>query len=260
MTLKPAKEGTGVLFVRSDVPSERSFIRADYRNVTDTSLCTKLSNEYRVSIGTVEHLSAAIWGCGIDNIIVEVDGPEIPVMDGSSKAFVFMIKCAGIKYFSSKRRAIKITKEVVISSDKCEVIVMPYDNCMRVEMNIDFESKVIGKQSNCIVGREDFLVSCADARTFGFVNELEYLRKKGLAKGASLDNAIGIDGDVVLNHDGLRYDDEFVRHKILDAVGDFALSGINIHGMFVCNKSGHGINNLVLHKIFENDNCYAQTS
>lgn len=259
LTLKPAKENTGIVFIRTDITSENNFIEASYLNVTDTLLSTSISNSAGIQVSTIEHLMAALWGCEIDNVIVEVDGSEVPVMDGSSKAFVFMIECSGKKLQNAPKKHLKILKETKIINKDSEIIVSPF-NSMRVDLTIDFNDKVIGKQNFVFSDKEFFKNNIADARTFGFVHELEYLRSKGLAKGASLDNAIGIECDVILNHNGLRYSDEFVRHKLLDLLGDFYTIGGNMIGSIIGYKTGHTINNQFLRQLFSDPYAYQWVS
>lgn len=258
LTLKPAKSDTGIIFIRTDISYSENFVKASYLNVSETTLCTRLSSDNKnFSISTVEHLLAAIWGSGIDNLIIELDGPEVPIMDGSSKPFVFMLECAGTQTLKSKKPYLKILKEVFVDNGNGSTnIVSPSDD-FSLQITIDFPTKAIGRQSLSYRERSLFNKDIASARTFGFLHELDYLKGKGLAKGASLNNAIGIDQDVILNHDGLRYEDEFVRHKMLDAIGDFSLASNNIIGAFECIKPGHNINNILLRKILENPNNYS---
>lgn len=255
VTLKPAPANMGVVFVRTDVSQIDNKIVALYNNVCDTILSTSIKNDSGARIETIEHLMAAIWGCGIDNIIIEIDGPEVPIMDGSSKPFIFMIECAGIKAQNAKKKHLILTKEISISDNGCDIFAKPSDE-LQIELTIDFASSAIGKQTHTLGAPGNFRDQIADSRTFGFLHELEYLQSRGLAKGASLDNAIGIDKDVILNHDGLRHDNEFVRHKMLDLLGDIFNVGGNcmfeIHGY----KTSHALNNKFLHKIFENPSCY----
>ena len=218
VTLKPAKPGTGVVFVRTDVATLDNKIQASYCNVFDTTLSTSIKNNAGIQVSTIEHLMAAIWGCSISNIIIEIDGPEVPIMDGSSKPFVFMIECAGKKQQNAAMRFLKLIKEVRVSDNGSEIIAQPSTETY-IDLTIDFASPVIGKQQHVFSSNVSFKDEIADSRTFGFVHELDYLQSKGLAKGASLDNAIGIDKDIILNHEGLRHKNEFVRHKLLDLLG-----------------------------------------
>ena len=259
LTLRPAKANTGIVFVRTDVREEINFVQATYQNVSETYLSTTIKNEHNVQVSTIEHLMAALWGCGIDNVVAEIDGPEIPIMDGSSKAFVFMIECAGKKLQNAPKRYLQILKTVKVSHKDSELVCTPA-NSMSVNLTVDYSSKVIGKQSLAFSNSESFKDNIADARTFGFVGELEYLKSKGLALGASLDNAIGIDQDTIMNQDGLRYADEFVRHKLLDLFGDLYNSSANVVGEIIGYKTSHALNNELLQQIFSDKTSYKWVS
>lgn len=255
LTLKPAPANTGIVFVRSDVRDVTNVLHAHFSNVTDTLMSTTISNDAKVRVSTIEHLMAALYGYGIDNVIVEIDGEEVPIMDGSSKPFIFLIECAGLEYLKAPRRIMKILREVEVSHDGNSILVSPSDH-FGIEVGIDFASKAIGKQSMKIDDLKMFSDEISAARTFGFMHELEYLKSKGLARGASLENAIGIDKDKILNEDGLRFENEFARHKLLDCVGDFYNAGADILGHFTCNKPGHQLNHEILVKIFSDPNNY----
>ena len=259
LTLKPAAENTGIVFVRTDLNSDNNFIEATYANVTETSLCTGIKNASSAKVSTIEHIMAAIWGCGIDNMIIELDGEEVPVMDGSSKPFVFMIECAGRKLQKAPKRFLRILKEVKAVHKDCEIIAAPASS-LNVDLTIEFESKAIGKQNFILSGAESFKSEIADARTFGFLHELDYLKSKGLAKGASLENAIGIDKDIIMNPEGLRYEDEFVRHKLLDFVGDLYTAGAPVIGAFSAHKTSHALNNQFLRELFADPTNYTWVS
>jgi UDP-3-O-[3-hydroxymyristoyl] N-acetylglucosamine deacetylase len=261
LTLKPAKANAGIVFIRTDIQSQDNYIKADFEKVSETSFCTTISSDNKFfQISTIEHLLAAIWGSGIDNIIIEIDGTEVPIMDGSSKPFVFMLDCAQTKYLKEKRKYLKINKEIIISQDSGSENILTPSTKFSINIDIDFKSKAIGKQSLKYDDRAKFNSEIAGARTFGFIHELDKLKEMGLARGASLDNAIGLDKDVILNHDGLRYENEFVKHKLLDAIGDFSLASGNIIGSFICKKPGHNINNLLLRKVFDNKSNYSWVS
>lgn len=259
LTLKPAKQNTGIVFIRTDVTATNNFIEASYANVHETSLATSIKNSGGVQVGTIEHLMAAIWGCGLDNLIVELDGPEVPVMDGSSKPFVFMIECAGQKIQNTPKKYLKILREVKVSHKDCEIIASPA-NKLNIDLTIHFATKAIGRQNLTFSNVLNFKEDIADARTFGFVHEVEFLKSKGLAKGASLDNAIGIDRDTILNHNGLRHKDEFVRHKLLDMVGDLYSAGGNIVSSITGYKTSHALNNQFLRELFSNPYNYEWVS
>lgn len=257
INLLPAKANTGIIFRRIDIADKaKREIKADYKNVSNTVLCTTISNEYGVSVSTIEHIMAALWGCGIDNIIIELDQQELPIMDGSAEPFVFLIECAGIKELSAPRKIIEILKEITVTEGDASLTVAPSSE-FEITLDIDFENKVIAKQTSVFDANSlSFKLDLARARTFGLVKDVEYLRSIGLAKGASLDNAIAVSEDSVLNEHGLRYNDEFSKHKILDSIGDFYLAGGFIQGKFHANKSGHALNNKLLHKIFATKDAF----
>lgn len=250
MTLNPAKAGTGIVFKRTDILDRNNIVAADYRNVTCTKLGTTVSNNENVSVGTIEHLMAALWGCGVDNALIELDGPEVPIMDGSSEPFVFLIECAGAQELGMPRRVIEVLKPVeVIEGDKRASIV-PAAN-FGVSLEINFNSSVINSQKHSFDATDvSFKTDLSRARTFGFEHEVEQMRSMGLALGGSLDNAIVVSGDKVLNKDGLRYQDEFVRHKVLDCIGDIYLAGSYIQGHIDASRTGHALNNKLLHALF----------
>ncbi|WP_395477607.1 UDP-3-O-acyl-N-acetylglucosamine deacetylase [Rickettsia endosymbiont of Pantilius tunicatus] len=256
LTIEPTKENTGIIFVRTDISSENNYIEAKYFNVSDTLLSTTISNSNKIQVSTIEHIMAALWGCGIDNAIIKIDGPEVPIMDGSSKPFVFMIECAGKKLQNAPKKYLKILKEVTAAHKDCELICRPSDH-MKIDLTIDFNSKAIGRQSLVFSKQESFNDNIADARTFGFTKDVDYLQSKGLALGASFENAIGIDDqDKVLNPDGLRYQDEFVRHKLLDLFGDLYTSGNNIISSINGYKTSHALNNELLQRIFSDSTSH----
>jgi len=256
MTLKPAPIGFGVAFRRTDVTDRDSLVPAHFDTVVDTRLCTCVGNAAGVTVGTIEHLMSALAGSGIDNVLVEIDGPEVPVMDGSSHPFVFLIECAGVVAQEAPRRAIKILEPVSVSEGGASARLDPADDGFSVSFEIDFPVAAIGHQTFEI----DFPVTdtpaglyrgeLAPARTFGLLEDVERLNRMGLALGGSLANAVVIGGGKVMNEEGLRFDDECVRHKALDAVGDLALAGAPIIGRFSGFKSGHAHTNLLLRALF----------
>ena len=257
MRLCPAPINHGIVFHRTDIQDLNPFIAARYDNVVDTRLCTVIANEDDVRVGTVEHLMAAFAGCEIDNALVEIDGPEVAIMDGSSEPFVFLIDCAGIAEQDAPRRAIEIRKPVTVDMDGKRVTLSPADS-YAIDFEIDFDSKAIGHASLGVeMVNGTFRHEIAQARTFGFLHEVEYLQANGLARGGSLDNAVVIDGDTVLNEGGLRFKDEFVRHKVLDCVGDLYLAGAPLIGHVDAVKAGHQINNAALRALFADPSAYA---
>ena len=257
LTLIPTnKPNMGIIFVRTDITGIDNYIPALYSKVLDTALATSIANDAKVKISTIEHLMAALHGCGIDNVIVEVDGPEIPIMDGSSKPFVFMVEYAGIKYFNTKKKHLKLLKDIRVTDKDCEIHARPSDNTM-IDLTIDYPSSAIGKQQMRFSDVSKFNQEIAPSTTFGFLQHLYYMQIKVLAKGASLDNAIGIDKDVILNHEGLRYKDEFVRHKMLDLYGDLYTTGGKILANINGYKTSHYLNNQFLRKIFSDPYSYS---
>ncbi len=251
----PAPENTGIVFKRTDL-SENNIIEANYALVVETRLCTVIANEFGAKVSTIEHILSAFWGCGIDNATVEIDGEEMAIMDGSAAPFVALISKAGIKTQAAARKYLQITKPVVIEHEGKTIELHPHDE-FSVECDIEFAHAAIGQQAytyNAAADSYNHLVS--RARTFGFAKDVEQLKQMGLARGASLSNAVGIDDDGVMNPEGLRYKDEFVRHKILDCIGDLYLSGYRILGKVVASKAGHSLHNLILRKLFAEPDCY----
>jgi UDP-3-O-[3-hydroxymyristoyl] N-acetylglucosamine deacetylase len=256
LSLNPAPVDFGIVFKRTDITGFDNLIKADYRNVTKTNLGTTLSNAEGTMISTVEHLMAALWGCGIDNALIEVNSAEIPIMDGSSEPFVFLIDCAGVKEQEKNRRIVKVLKQIEVRDGDKFVRIEPASD-FAVTLEIDFASKAIASQK-CVFDSSEvsFKTDLCRARTFGFEHEVDYMRSQGLAKGGSLENAIVIKGDEVVNVEGLRYTDEFVRHKILDCIGDFYLAGTRIEGHFTGYKTGHKLNNQTLHTLFADKSAF----
>jgi len=253
LILEPAPANTGIVFIRTDVTQHPNIIHATYNNVTETSLSTIVSNEHGVKVSTIEHLMAALYSFQIDNLIIKIDGSEVPIMDGSSRPFIFMLECAGTKLLDAKRKSIKVLKELEVSHGDAFITVKP-DNSLEIDTSIDFASNIIGKQQMTFNSRSAFKDEIAAARSFGFVRDLKYLNSRGLALGVSLQNAVGIDEQDKALVD-LRFEDEFVRHKILDSIGDFYTAG-NVIGNFRCHKSGHFLNNQILRKIFADSSNY----
>lgn len=250
MTLHPADVDTGIIFRRTDVAGNGAEIPARWDRVVDTRLCSVLGNDDGVTVATVEHLMAALAGCGIDNTIIEINGGEVPIMDGSSEPFVFLVECAGVVEQDAPRKVVRVLKPIVVEHEGSRVELHPSDR-FGVDIEIDFDSEAISQQRLALrVVNGAFSKELASARTFGFLHEVEAMRSAGLAKGGSLENAIVVSGDKILNEDGLRFDDEFVRHKALDAVGDMYLAGGQILGAFIGYRCGHALNNKLLHALF----------
>lgn len=252
LRLLPSDANTGLVFRRVDVTDRDNLIPARWDYVVDTRLCTVVANKAGVSVGTIEHLMAALSACGVDNAIIELDAPEVPIMDGSSVDFIEAIRKVGLKTQTAPRRAIKILKEVtVVDGDKTVTLKPGIGSHFKTE--IEFAHPSIGQQGFEIeLFNGDFETKIADARTFGFAHEVKALRAVGLALGGSLDNAVVLDEKTIMNPEGLRHDDEFARHKVLDAVGDIYIAGGPIIGSYEGYKPGHNMNNRVLQALFAN--------
>ncbi len=256
MQLLPAPPNHGIVFRRRDVAGAAGILKADYRNVRDTRLCSMLINEAGTRIGTVEHLMAALYGAEIDNLVVEIDADEVPVMDGSSAPFLFLFECAGTIEQAATRRAIEILAPLAIEEGEARLELLPGKG-FSAEFEIDFKSDAIGRQRlNVTLDPAAFRQEIARARTFGFEHEVAQLRAMGLARGGSLDNAVVISDGRILNEDGLRFEDEFVRHKMLDLVGDLYLAGGPLLGHVRATRTGHRHNNAALHALLANPQAW----
>ncbi|MCK4944883.1 MAG: UDP-3-O-acyl-N-acetylglucosamine deacetylase [Alphaproteobacteria bacterium] len=256
LTIIPALPSTGIRFIRTDVQDRPNIIPARWNFVTETRLCTMLSNNHDVNVSTVEHLLSAFSGLGLDNAIVEIDGPEVPIMDGSALCFVKALDEVGLVNQKIPRRVIRIKKTVSCKEKGKEISLSPADG-QYFGFEIDFENPLIGFQKHIHNMTEDaYRRDIAPARTFGFFHEVEQLKKAGLARGGSLDNAIVIDGDKILNPEGLRSENEFVHHKIQDAIGDFFLTGMRLMGRYYGIRAGHDINNKLLHTLFSRPDAF----
>lgn len=245
VTLKPAARDTGVIFIRADKPM---VIKAYAGAVIDTAFATTIGHN-GVKIRTIEHLMAALAGLGIDNIYIEVNGPEIPILDGSSTEFISIILKAGIAKQGKKRPYLRIKRPFAFEDGPSRIVAFPY-NGSKITYMISFNHHGIGEQKISLdITEESFAREIAPARTFGFLKDIEYLRTNGLAKGGSLENAIILGENGILNSTGLRFPDEFVRHKVLDSIGDFSLLGFPIYGHIIAGKSGHSSNIKFLKKL-----------
>ena len=259
LTVRPAEEGAGVRFVRTDVTDRDAVIPALVTKVTTTELGTNMSNEAGVSVATVEHFLAACSGLGVDNIIAELDGPELPILDGSSRPFVDLLKQAGLKQQGAPRRMLKILKPVEVRHGAKFVRLSPGKG-FEMRVIIDFPTKAIGRQEiRFVMAPGAFARDVAWARTFGFVHQAERLHAMGKGLGASMDNTIVVEGDAILNPGGLQADDEFVRHKLLDVIGDLFLAGGPIEGLYEGEQPGHALNNQLLRAVFADATSFAWT-
>ncbi|MDF1846974.1 MAG: UDP-3-O-acyl-N-acetylglucosamine deacetylase [Parvibaculaceae bacterium] len=260
LVLAPADANTGIMFRRTDLDTtDRAItdIPARYDSVIDATMCTTIGNAAGTKVATIEHLMAAVSALQIDNLLIEVDAEEVPVMDGSSDAFMALLDQAGLTPLAEPRRYIRVLEPIALEDGLKKATLGPLDEGFRINIDIDFENPVIGKQElDVVVSPDSFKHEIASSRTFGFLKDVELLYSLGLAKGASLDNAVVLDGDEVMNEDGLRWPDEFVRHKVLDAVGDLALAGAPILGLFKASRTGHAFNNQVLHALFANPDSW----
>tara|TARA_R110002167_G_scaffold27444_4_gene93296 strand:- start:13305 stop:14219 length:915 start_codon:yes stop_codon:yes gene_type:complete len=257
MTLRPAPANTGIVFRRVDLEPFAD-IPARANAVGDTMLCTCISNEQGVTISTVEHLSSALAGLGIDNIIVEVDSNELPIMDGSASPFIFLLQSAGIEELNAAKRFIKVTKPVRVKDGDKWAELRPFDG-FRVDFRIDFDHPVISQTRQHMVldfDSSSYVNEVSRARTFGFMKDIEYMHSHNLALGGSMENAVALDEYRVLNPEGLRYSDEFLKHKILDAIGDLYLGGHSIIGELVAYKTGHGLNNKLLNALLNDKKAW----
>lgn len=260
LTLRPASINTGIIFKRVDLPQPNE-IKATPEAVHDTRMCSALEQD-GARVATVEHLMSALAGLGVDNVLIEVNAPEIPIMDGSSGPFVFLLQEAGLVEQNAAKKFISILKNVeVIDGDKW-VRFEPYHG-FKIDFTIDFNHPVFEHSCNHVqidFAEDSYIKQISRARTFGFMHEVEYLRSNGLARGGSLENAIVLDEYRVLNNDGLRYEDEFAKHKVLDAIGDLYMLGYPILGAFYAHKSGHALNNKLLHALLQNESAWEFTT
>lgn len=258
LVLHPADADTGIVFMRTDEANiGGQVVVAEWSRVTMTELCTVIGDGSEGSISTIEHLMSALLGLGIDNVLVEVDGPEVPILDGSAVPFVDAIDEAGIAFLTEPRRYLKILKPVRVEIGRGFAELLPAEAGFRLEVEIDFDNEIIGRQKKAIdLEPQTYRTEISRARTFGFLRDVERLWKAGFALGASLENTVALEDERVLNPEGLRYPDEFVRHKTLDAVGDLALAGRPIIGLYRSYCGGHRLNVAVLEALFADPAAY----
>jgi len=252
----PADENYGIIFKRTDL-EQNNTIKANFENVSSTKLCTTIQNKFNVSISTVEHLLAAIYITGIDNALIEINTSEVPIMDGSSKDFVETILKIGVKEQKAKRKYLKILKKFEFNENEKSISIEKNKNSLNVDFQLDYSNNVIGKQRNKINFSDKDLSNVYTSRTFCLFDDVEQIKKIGLAKGGSLDNAIVVKDNKILNSTGLRNSKEFVNHKILDLAGDFLLSGYRILGSVTCIQGGHSLSNLFLRILLKDRSNYS---
>ena len=256
MNILPSRPNTGIVFLRTDLKKNNTIIPSVF-NVSDARFCTTITNESGVKLSTIEHLMAALFVKGIDNAIIEVDGPEVPILDGSSKIFIEAIDNIGIEISNTPIKIIKINKEIDYRIEKKFIKIKPSNVNLSIDFEIDFPNSLIGKQKNKVNVYEENLDAIMHSRTFCLYQDIEKLKKMDLAKGGSLENAIVVKNDKILNEEGLRNDKEFVNHKILDCIGDLYLTGYKMLARIECSQGGHNLTNKVLRKLLSNNKNYS---
>ena len=254
--IKPAEPNFGIVFKRVDL-TKNNLVYPNFMNVTNTSLNTTIENEFGVKVSTIEHLMGALFGLGIDNALIEIDNEEVPILDGSAKIFIEKIILAGIEKSEHPIKIIKINKEIKYSEGERFIYITPSTLTLDIDFELCYANSVIGKQRNKVKVYEDDLTDVFNSRTFCLYEDIELIKKNGLAKGGSLENAIVVKDRSILNKGGLRNDKEFVNHKILDCIGDLYTSGYRILGSVKCSRGGHYLTNKLLRKIFENEENFS---
>ena len=256
LVLKPAAPGTGIVFERTDLDGDNTRVEARATNVTTVRLGTTIANEAGVSVATVEHLMAALAALGVDDVLVEIDGPEVPIVDGSSAPFVDLIAQVGLKASAAPRRAIRVLRSVSAEYQGRTATFMPSLTPV-IDVEIDFPHPAVGRQRYAFdISADTFTGEVASARTFGFKRDVDALRAAGLARGGAMDNAVVLDESGVLNEEGLRFADEFARHKALDALGDLALAGAPILGRYQASQPGHALNNVAVRALLADESAW----
>ena len=256
LNILPSSPNSGIVFKRVDL-NKNNIVYPLYNNVTDTTLCTTISNEYGVKVSTIEHLMAAFYGIGIDNAIIELDSQEVPILDGSAKVFVDSIKNAGLKFSDQPIKIIKINKKIKLQDGDKFISIDKSNIACEIEFQIKYKNSLIRNQKNKINVFEDNLDDIYNSRTFCLYEDIEKLKKLNLGKGGSLENAIVIKSEKILNESGLRNELEFVNHKILDCMGDLFLSGYKIIGSIKCSQGGHSLTNKLLKEVFDDQSNYS---
>ncbi|MDC0876176.1 UDP-3-O-acyl-N-acetylglucosamine deacetylase [Candidatus Pelagibacter sp.] len=249
--IKPAEPNFGIVFKRVDLKND-NLVYPNFMNVTNTSLNTTIENESGVKVSTIEHLMGALFGLGIDNALIEIDNEEVPILDGSAKEFIQKIIISGIKVSDSPIKIIKINKKIEYFEGERSISVEPSTLSLDIDFELKYKNEIIGNQRNKVKVYEDDLTDVYNSRTFCLFEDIEFIKKNGLAKGGSLENAIVVKDKEILNKDGLRNDKEFVNHKILDCIGDLYTSGYRIVASIKCSQGGHYLTNQLLRKVFQN--------
>ncbi len=248
--IKPAKENFGIVFKRTDLKIN-NLVYPNFMNVSNTSLNTTIANEFGVKVSTIEHLMGALFGLGIDNAIVEIDNEEVPILDGSAKIFIEKIQKAGFEKSNAPIKIIKINKKISYSDGERFILIKPSTLSLDIDFELKYKNKIIGNQKNKVKVYEDDLSDIYNSRTYCLFEDIELIKKKGLAKGGSLENAIVVNDKEILNKEGLRNNKEFVNHKILDCIGDLYTSGFRLVGSVICSQGGHYLTNKLLRKVFK---------
>jgi len=256
MEIKPSQPNTGIVFKRTDLKNNNIVIPGIF-NVSSAAFCTTISNDYGVKISTIEHLMGAFFGMGIDNVLVEINSDELPILDGSAKAFVDEISRVGIEISNSPIKVVKIEKKISFEDGKKTISLEPSKLSLDIDFEIKYENPLIGNQRNLVKVYEDDLTNVFNSRTFCLYEDIDKLKQINLVKGGSLENAIVVQNEKVLNKNGLRNKLEFVNHKILDCIGDLYLSGYKIIGKLICSQGGHKLTNQLLRKVFENNSNFS---
>ena len=254
--IKPAAENFGIVFKRTDL-SKNNIIYPNFMNVTNTSLNTTVENEFGAKISTIEHLMGALFGLGIDNALIEIDNEEVPILDGSAKEFIEKIISSGLVVSEAPIKVIKINKEIKFTDGERFVSIEPSTLSLDIDFELKYKNPIIGNQSNKVKVFEDDLTDIYNSRTFCLFEDIELIKKNGMAKGGSLQNAVVVKDDEILNAEGLRNDKEFVNHKILDCIGDLYTSGYRVIAKIKCSQGGHYLTNQLLRKVFENKDNFS---
>ena len=256
VTLKSAKPNEGIVFKRIDLKNN-NLVYPNFLNVTNTSLNTTIENEHGVKVSTIEHLMGALFGLGIDNVLIEIDNEEVPILDGSAKNFIEKIISSGFEISEEPIKIIKINQRIEYSDGKRFISIAPSKLSLDIDFELKYNNDIIGNQRNKVKVYEDDLTDVYNSRTFCLFEDIELIKKNGLAKGGSLDNAIVVKDKEILNKEGLRNDKEFVNHKILDCIGDLYTSGYRIIGNVLCSQGGHHLTNQLLRKVFADKNNFS---